>query len=110
MSLKNKFKSTFASKKDISQERFKAAKFSFIMIAFLFFLNFYFVWAGFYSYFFSKTLWMVYILLLLSILFFFYFLAKMYLIDTKYKFVIYIVLFFLIIFFLILLVPLLISK
>ena len=76
MWLKETLNKKFSNPENITLERYRASKFAFIMSSFLFFLNFYFVWAGFYSDIFSNTLGIMYIVLLLSMVFFVYFYTK----------------------------------
>lgn len=85
MSLKEILKQSFSDPKEITLERYKWAKFAFIITAFFFFLNFYFVGARFYSDIFTNTLGISYILLLISILYFIYFLVKLSFIDKPNK-------------------------
>ncbi len=76
MGLKEILKKITSEEKNITVERYKAAKFVFIVTSFLFFINLYFVWASFYDEFLTDTLSIMYILLLLSVLFFIYFFLK----------------------------------
>ena len=76
MWLKEAIKKTFSDEKTLLIERYRAAKSAFIIISFLFFVNFYFVWAKFHLDFFSWTLPIMYIILLLSLVFFVYFFLK----------------------------------
>ena len=76
MSFKEAIKKTFSDEKSLVIERYRAAKFAFIMASFIFFVNFYFVWAKFYLDIFSWTLPIMYIILLLSLVFFVYFFLK----------------------------------
>ncbi len=96
MSLKEILKQSFDEPKEISLQRYKAAKFIFVLTSFLFFVNFYFVGVNFYVDIFSKTLGISYILLLLSLVFYIYFLIKHIFIEKipKYLFVLIPVLFF----------------
>ncbi len=98
MWLKEMLKKDFSKPKSITLERYKASKFMFIIISFLFFLNFYFVWADFYSNIFIPSLGVMYILLLFSLVFFVYFLIKKLLVEKikNYYFVIIFILLFLI--------------
>jgi hypothetical protein len=81
MELKEVIKETFWDNKKITLERYLAAKKIFILVSFLFFLDFYFVGAWFYPNIFSSILGYLYILLLISILFYFYFWIKRLLIN-----------------------------
>lgn len=76
MWLKEMLKGKFTKEKDITLERYKAAKFMFIFSALVFFLNFYFVGAQLHLSFFSRTLNITYVLLLLSFVFYFFFFVK----------------------------------
>lgn len=76
MWLKEMIKKTFSDEKKITIERYRGAKFAFILSSFVFFMNFYFVWANFYLDFFSHTLGVSYIILLLSLAFYMYFWIK----------------------------------
>lgn len=98
MWLKEMLKKDFSKPKTIVLERYKASKFMFIIISFLFFLNFYFVWAGFYPHIFVPSLGIMYILLLFSFVFYIYFLIKNILVEKikNYYFVIIFTLLFLI--------------
>ncbi len=101
MGLKEILKQEFSNPKDITLERYRATKFAFIISVFLFFINFYFVWANFYSGIFTNTLGISYLLLLLSIVFYVYFLIKKMLLEKIPKFlfiIIFILLFVLSIF------------
>jgi hypothetical protein len=105
MSLKEMLKQSFSNPKEIILERYKAAKFAFIVTSFSFFLNFYFVGAHFYSNFFSSTLNISYVLLLLSIVFFVYFLVKLVMIDKPNKYINFILFILLFSTFIVLLLP-----
>lgn len=83
MGLKKNIIDTFSNNKEITIHRYRSAKTSLIFIGFFFFLNFYFVWAWFYSSFFIRTLGFLYLLLLVSLLFYFYFLIKKLLINNE---------------------------
>ena len=76
MWLKEMLKDTFSNEEKIVKERYLASKFSFIILSLLFFINFFFVWAGFYTDFFINTLLITYISLLLSIVYYFYYFVK----------------------------------
>lgn len=81
MSLKEMLKQDFSTPKTITLERYKSAKFMLIITSFLFFINFYLVWAKFYINIFNNTLGVIYILLLLSFVFYIYFFIKNMLIE-----------------------------
>jgi len=83
MGLKKIIKDTFGDNKEITFERYKSSKTVLIFTSFFFFLNFYFVWAWFFSEIFSKSLGFLYLLLLLSFVFYFYFLIKKLLINNE---------------------------
>lgn len=96
MSLKEMLKKDFSTPKTITLERYRAAKFTLIITSFLFFINFYLVWAKFYLNIFNNTLGIIYILLLLSFVFYIYFFIKNILlekINNLYFIIILIVLF-----------------
>lgn len=77
MWLKEFVNEIFSDEKSLLLERYKAAKFSFIAASFLFFINFYLVWARFSLEIFSSTLPIIYIILLLSmVLYAYYFIKK----------------------------------
>jgi hypothetical protein len=104
MGLKEMIKKTFKDEKQITIERYRWAKFAFILSSFLFFMNFYYVWANFYTNIFANTLGIMYIILLLSLIFYVYFFIKKLLIDKvpKYLFIIILIILFLIFSFLVL--------
>lgn len=105
MELKEMLKENFNNTKEITKERYKASKVAFLTTAFLFFLNFYFVWAKFYSDFFDNTLWISYILLLLSMFFYIYFLIKNKFVEKFPEHLFKIIFIVLLVFFIILLLP-----
>lgn len=109
MSFKEMLKQSFSDPKTLTLERYKAAKFAFIVTAFLFFLNFYFVWANYYSDIFSNTLWTIYILLVLSIVIYVYFLVKMVFVENPQKYLYIIIFILMFISFIVLLFPLVFS-
>ncbi len=95
MKLKKKIKEVFWSNKDITIERYNSSRTVFVFVAFLFFLNFYLVWAGFYSDILIIPLWYLYVLLISSFIFYFYFLFKKLLINnekTYFNIIIFIIL------------------
>lgn len=98
MTLKEMIKQKFSNPKAITLERYKAAKFMLIISSFLFFINFYLVWAKFYLNFFTNTLGIMYIILLLSFVFYVYFFTKNMLIEKiqNYFFIIILIMLFLI--------------
>lgn len=98
MWLKEMLKEDFSKPKTITLERYKAAKFMLIISSFLFFLNFYFVWAQFYLNIFSNTLGVAYTILLLSFVYYVHFFIKNMLIEKvkRYYFIIILVILFLI--------------
>lgn len=73
MSFKESVKKSFNNEKEIVLERYAWAKSIFIILGFVFFLNFFFLGAWFYSDFFIKTLPFSYILFLFSFLNYLYF-------------------------------------
>ncbi len=77
MSFKNFLKKSFEDKKQLSIARYKSAKFAFIMMTLIFFLNYFFVWAQFYYDFFIVTLPYTYILYLLSFLYYVFYFFKL---------------------------------
>ncbi len=102
MGLKEIIKEIFWDEKKITFERYIAAKKMLIIISFLFFLNFYFVWAWFYLNIFNDTLGFLYFSLLFSFLFYFYFFIKKAIINntkTYFNVIIFIILFFIFIWF-----------
>ena len=105
MWFKEVLKKTFKDDKKIVFERYKAAKFVFIISSFLFFLNFYFVGARFYIGIFNYTLAFMYVVLLLSIMFYIYYYIKKMLIDKLPAFVFILLLFILFAGFLFLVLP-----
>ena len=102
MGLKEIIKEIFWDEKKITSERYIAAKKMLIIISFLFFLNFYFVWAWLYLNIFNETLGYLYFSLLFSFLFYFYFFIKKAIINntkTYFNIIIFIILFFIFIWF-----------
>ncbi len=99
MWLKEMLKQAFSDEEKIIQERYTASKFSLILSATLFFINFYFVWAKFYLEYFIESLIFVYIYLLLSFVFYFYFLVRKLLYWKAKEYVFAILAFVLILFF-----------
>jgi len=102
MGLKEIIKEIFWDEKKITSERYIAAKKMLIIISFLFFLNFYFVWAWLYLNIFNETLGFLYFSLLFSFLFYFYFFIKKAIINntkTYFNVIIFIILFFIFIWF-----------
>ena len=83
MELKKNIKKVFWSNKEITIERYNASKTVFVFVAFLFFLDFYLVWAWFYYDLLIILLWYLYILLISSFIFYFYFLFKKLLINNE---------------------------
>ncbi len=76
MTLKEMLNQNFSDKNLITIERYKSAKFAFIIFTFLFFVNFYFVGADFFTEIFSSTFSISYVLMLLSFVFYVYFFIK----------------------------------
>jgi len=109
MWLKEMLKRTFSDENKIILERYRWAKLAFIISSFLFFINFYFVWANFYLDFFWKTLGVIYIILLLSLVFYVYFFIKKLLIWKIPKFVFIIILIFLLLIFGFLVLPIIVE-
>lgn len=85
--------------------RYKSSKFLFISISFIFFLNFYFVWSGFYYSIFIKTIYLTYVLLLVSFFSYLYFLWKITFFGKVKNYIIYIFGFIYFILFILLLLP-----
>jgi len=97
----NSIKNTFSNKEKITYFRFKASVLTFIIINFLFFLNYFFAWANF---FFSLTTVFfpyLYILMLVSFLFLVFYSLKYRFpkLNTIYYIIIFIILFLIIILF-----------
>jgi len=76
MWFKETIKKSFWDEKIITIERYKAVKIMFIFVGFLFFLNFFFVWAGFHPEIFLKTLPILYITFLFIFCFYTFFYIK----------------------------------
>lgn len=107
MTLKEMLNQNFSDPKQITLERYKSAKFAFIITAFLFFVNFYFVWASFYINIFSSTLWIIYVVMLLALIFYVYFFFKNLLIDKPSPILLTSIIIFCSIIFVLLLLPIL---
>lgn len=76
MNYKKELHKHFWNSKLLTNSRYEASKNIFIYICLIFFLNYFFVWAKFYDYFFIKTLPFVYTLFLITITFFIFFYFK----------------------------------
>lgn len=99
MGLKETIIEKISKPNKIVLERYRAAKITFIICVFLFFVNFYFVWVDFYADFFIKSLVIFYILLLLSLVFYIYFFIKKTFIEKLPNYIFIIILAILIILF-----------
>ena len=102
-------KRKFTKEKDITSERYKAAKFMFIFSIFVFFLNFYLVGKQFYLGFFGKTLSITYIILILSFVFYFFFFIKKMLFEKIPNYFYLILIILLGLFFIFLILPIIIK-
>lgn len=109
MWLKEMLNKEFNNEKTIIFERYKASKFVLVVSSFLFFLNFYFVWANFYSDIFKNTLNFIFIILIISLIFYFYFFIKNLLFWKIPQYVFIIIFIFLLILFLFLLLPIIVE-
>ena len=107
MWFKETLKEKLGTEESIILHRYKSAKFLFILLAFLFLLNYFFVWSKFYYEFFIKTIYGTYILLLVSFFSFLYFLWKLKLFGKVKNYVFYITWFLYFVLFLILIAPML---
>lgn len=105
MWLKDMLKQDFSNEKVIIEERYKASKFAFVFSVLLFFLNFYFVWANFYSEVFKESLGITYTLMLLSLVLYIYILIRKIYLEKIPKMLNAVIFMFLILFFAVLLFP-----
>ncbi len=69
-------KDYFSDKQKILSVRYKSSKLLFILMTFIFFLDYFFVWAQFYYNFFIRILPYTYLLYLVSFLFYIFFFFK----------------------------------
>lgn len=76
MDYKKVIKDDFSNDELILELRYKYSKRAFIIMCFLFFCNFFFVWARFFDWFFTQTLSIFYYMFLVSFLFFLFFYSK----------------------------------
>ncbi len=105
MWLKEILKKEFWDPKIITVHRYKAAKFLFVFAAFMFFVNFFFVWAKFYSNELVLTLPYTYLFFLMSLFYYLYFLFKNIFIGKISNFLFYILFFILVNLLIFLLLP-----
>ncbi|MDP2090297.1 MAG: hypothetical protein Q8K30_01750 [Candidatus Gracilibacteria bacterium] len=105
MTLKEMLNQNFSDPNLITLERYKSAKFAFIIFTFLFFVNFYFVGANFFVDIFSITFGVSYILMLLSLIFYIYFFIKKMLINKPNQLIFIITVLLLTILFVFMLLP-----
>ena len=77
MTFKKFLEKTLKNKEEMTLARYKSAKFLFIAMTFVFFLNYFFVGAQFHYDFFIKTLTFSYILYLIAFLFYVFYFFKL---------------------------------
>lgn len=89
MTLKNETKTTFSDEKEKIELKYASSKFTFIVIATIFFLVFYFAWSKILNWVFERILSPVYILLLISLnLFIFYSSQKIFIEKKLFSYII----------------------
>ena len=102
-------KNNFSSEKQILSKRFLSSKVIFFITSFLFFLNFFLMWARVYGDIFFTILSINYIIVLVSMFFYIYFFLKCNYLNKFNIYIIYIIFFILFLLFFILFLPIILK-